>query len=254
MSDDPEFLSNTCQNEFRRLIVNFLFSIRLTNDMDVKKLIFPGACFFCLTKTNNAWCNDCEQDFMLNIARCPVCARKNTVNEICGTCLKQKPSFVRTKVLFNYQYPANHLIKAFKFNKRPELARCFANRFTKNILGRYTPPEILLPVPLHRKRQQERGYNQSLEFAKHIGKQLTIEVNTSLCKRIKNTDPQSTLPMKIRRKNVKGAFSLDKKEPLPKHIAIIDDVITTGSTVNELASLLERAGCKRIEIWAIART
>lgn len=220
--------------------------------MDVKKIFLPGACFFCLTKTNYAWCNDCERDFILETSRCPVCARNSALNETCGVCLKQRPVFVSTDVLFKYQYPASHLIKAFKFYMRPELARCFAERLAYKRIKNSTLPELMLPVPLHRKRQRQRGYNQALEFAVQISKHIGVEVDFSLCRRIKNTDPQSTLPMKIRRKNVEGAFCLNNKK-IPEHIAIVDDVITTGSTVNEIAGLLKKAGCKHIEIWAIAR-
>jgi len=220
--------------------------------MDVKKLIFSGACFFCLAKTTETWCKDCEKDFILDCRRCPVCAKERGQNEVCGACLHTPPNFIRTEILFNYQYPANYLIKAFKFNKRPELGRCFAEKFSKQLITRRSLPDILLPVPLHRKRQRQRGYNQSLEFAKQISKQLGIKINSALCSRIKNTDPQSTLAMKVRIKNVKNAFSLNNKQ-VPKHIALVDDVVTTGSTVNELARLLKKAGCERIEVWAIAR-
>ncbi len=221
--------------------------------MEVKQLFFSGACFFCLAKTECAWCKDCEQDFIRETQRCPICARYSLHHHICGSCLNQQPSFANTETLFSYQYPANHLIKAFKFNNRPELARRFADKLAKRIMEKGSVlPEIIIPVPLHRKRQRERGYNQSLEFAQQLGRRLGLKVNSSLCSRIINTNPQSTLPMKIRRKNVKGAFSLNSDQ-IPKHIALVDDVITTGSTINELSKLFKKAGCQRIDIWTIAR-
>jgi ComF family protein len=222
--------------------------------MEVKQLIFSGACFFCLAKTNDAWCIDCEQDIMRETPRCPVCARMSTKNNVCGACLKQKPLFDNTQILFNYQYPVNRLIKAFKFNSRPELAKCFAERLA-NKLMRQKPsaPEIIVPVPLHNKRQRARGYNQSLELARQLGHRLGSKVSHSLCSRTKNTGPQSTQSMKTRGTNVKNAFALSEGQ-IPKHIAIMDDVITTGSTVNELASLFKKAGCRHIDVWAVART
>lgn len=223
--------------------------------MEVKQLISAGSCFFCQVKTDAAWCKDCEQDFILELPRCPVCARKNTRDHVCGYCLNKPPSFSYTEVLFNYDYPANELIKAFKFNQRPELAKIFARRLAGKLNNKNLclQPPVLVPVPLHKKRQRQRGYNQSLEIARQLSKLLGLELNTSLCSRIKNTDPQSTLPMKTRKKNVAGAFSLITDQ-IPKHVAIIDDVITTGSTINELARLFKQGGCQRIDVWAIART
>jgi ComF family protein len=221
--------------------------------MDVEQLILPGACFFCLKKTNYAWCKNCEQDFILDISRCPVCARQTPHNAVCGACLMQLPDFTSAEVLFKYQYPVNYLIKAFKFYNRPELAHCFAEILANKIIEKAPLPKTIIPVPLHKKRQRERGYNQSQELAVQISKRLGLTLNPSLCRRIKNTDPQSTLPMKIRRKNVKDAFCLNSIL-IPKHIAIVDDVITTGSTINELARLLKKGGCQRIDVWAIART
>ncbi len=155
--------------------------------------------------------------------------------------------------MFDYQYPAKRLIQEFKFNRRPELARCFAKKIKKKLVCNRSLPEIIIPVPLHKIRQQERGYNQSLELAKNLAKQLDLIVDGSLCKRTKNTGPQSALSAEMRKNNVKGAFKLLKNYPL-NHIAIVDDVVTTGSTVNEVASLFIKAGCRRVEVWAIART
>ncbi len=221
--------------------------------MEVKQTFFSGACYFCQSKTDYTWCRDCERDFIQKTSRCPVCARFNQHANVCGNCLKNPPPFISTETLFNYVYPTNHLIKPFKFSNRPELANVFAEKLASILkLKRVMLPEFLVPVPLHRKRQRERGYNQSSQFAQQLGKQLGLTVNSSLCSRIKNTHPQSTLPMKTRRKNVKGAFCLNSNQ-VPKHIAIVDDVMTTGSTINEVAGLFSKAGCQRIDVWVIAR-
>ena len=221
--------------------------------MDAILRYLQGACFFCLAKTNKTWCDHCEYDFILDRTRCPICARNSSSGNPCGSCLKHQPFFTNTEVLFNYQYPGNHLIKAFKFNNRPELANIFAEKLTLKLNNAEPLPNALIPVPLHKYRQRERGYNQSLEFASSIGSLLGIPVNTTLCRRIINTERQSSLPMKTRKNNVKGAFKLNYTNPF-NHAAIVDDVITTGSTVNELASLLKKSGCRRVDVWAIART
>ncbi len=222
--------------------------------MDVKRMFFSGSCFFCLAQTNYIWCENCENDFIQETSRCPVCARLTDNSIVCGSCLSYKPTFTSTETLFSYQYPASDLIKAFKFQNRPEIAGCFAEKMANKLIRKNVLlPETIIPVPLHKNRQRARGYNQSLVFAKQVAKRLKLNVNTSLCSRIINTDPQSSLPMKTRRKNVKNAFELNQSKA-PDHIALVDDVITTGSTINEISLLLKKAGSTRIDIWSIART
>lgn len=220
--------------------------------MDVKRIYLEGACFFCLSETHMTWCKTCEQDIIHNVIRCQICARSSLTNKPCGNCIKCPPYFSQSLILFDYQYPANELIKAFKFGKRAELAFRFAEKFVERLINADKLPDSLIPVPLHKTRQRARGYNQSLELAKHISRMLNISLDTTSCKRIKNTETQSTLSTKARERNVKDAFILTN-HVLPKHVAIIDDVITTGSTVNEIARLLKRSGCEQVDVWAIAR-
>lgn len=226
--------------------------------MEFKNLISSfstkSACYFCLLPTNAAWCKQCELDFMEECIRCTICAKPHYAATICGKCLLDPPLFSTTTVLFNYAYPVKKIVLNFKFGKRAELSILFSEKLLVRIINKGDKlPETLIPVPLHKKRQAQRGYNQSLELAKNLSKKLGIPVSTGLCKRIVNTDPQSELPVKSRQKNVKDAFALNN-DNIPKHIAIIDDVITTGSTINEISKLFKKAGCERIDIWAIART
>lgn len=206
-----------------------------------------------MSNCSDVWCNSCEEDLIVSVERCPVCANRVDNNARCGACIKQPPDFTSAEVLFDYQYPVKRIIQAFKFNKRPELAACFAKKLTNKLMSKPKLPDIIVPVPLHKTRQQERGFNQSLELARSIAKRTGLSIDTALCKRIKNTGPQSSLTGQMRKNNVRGVFALTN-QCLPKHIAIIDDVVTTGSTVNEIASLFIKAGCHRIDVWAIART
>lgn len=219
--------------------------------MEVKNVI-SGNCYFCLAKTDAVWCSGCEKDFFCGISRCTKCGRECT-HSLCGQCIKHPPHFNKTQVLFNYQYPVNQIIKTFKFKNHPEFARILSGKLAIKLLNNHAAlPDVVVPVPLHKKRQRQRGYNQSLELAKQLRKIIGIKIENELCQKIRNTDPQSMLPIKHRRKNIKGAFVLNNT-PVPKHIAIVDDVITTGSTINELAGLFKKAGCETIEAWAIAR-
>ena len=116
-------------------------------------------------------------------------------------------------------------------------------------------PDILLPVPLHKKRIKTRGFNQSLELTRMIGEKLNIEAHRNSVKRIRDTHAQMKLPAKKRENNVKNAFALNtKKQNLKnKHVAIVDDVMTTGNTVNEVAKCIHLAGASRISVWCMAR-
>jgi ComF family protein len=112
-------------------------------------------------------------------------------------------------------------------------------------------PDMLLPVPLGRRRFRERGYNQAIELGRYVEKRIGIPLRADVVIRTRETREQAALEAKERRKNIRGAFAV--VHDVPAHVAIIDDVITTGSTVNELALTLKRAGARRVEVWAIAR-
>lgn len=155
--------------------------------------------------------------------------------------------------LFHYKKPIDRLITELKFHQKIIYARFFATCFIEKIkqLRHEKLPDLLIPVPLHRKRLQARGFNQALEIAKPIAKQFGIPLDFQCIERVKNTKPQTELPAKKRLKNVKNAFSI--KTPISaKHIAILDDVMTTGSTVNEMAKLLMANGVEKVEIWCCA--
>lgn len=221
--------------------------------MEAFRYFFPGSCNLCLSHTDYFWCESCENDLLFNIHnRCPVCANISANNLVCGNCIKNEPLFCRTEIFCAYQYPANQLIKKLKFDKRPEIAVAFANRFAEKLLQRPTLPQALIPVPLHRKRQRERGYNQSLVIANHLAKRLRLNVYNTLFTRNRATAPQSLLPVKHRKKNVANAFKINNRFKL-KRVALIDDVITTGATIHELVKLLKNH-CDEIEIWTIAKT
>lgn len=113
-------------------------------------------------------------------------------------------------------------------------------------------PQCLIAVPLHPKRLRERGYNQALEIARPLAKSLAIKLENNLCQRVKHTPPQTDLKLKDRRVNLRHAFHINTIKHY-RHIAIIDDVITTGQTVQELARVFRLAGVETIEVWAVAR-
>ena len=219
-------------------------------------------CLLCLNSTDNKHllCSGCENDLPKNTSHCVICsipipaAQTNKNRLVCGKCQKNPPNYTTSIIPHLYASPLKQLISQLKFHGNltyaPLLAQSFINllKSRKNNL-----PECIIPVPLHTQRLQERGFNQALELSRIISKQLNIPLDYSLCQRNKATPFQSGLSAKQRKQNLKNAFSVTKSHSY-KHVAIFDDVVTTGTTVNELARQLKQSGVEIIEVWAIART
>jgi ComF family protein len=172
---------------------------------------------------------------------------------LCGQCLQDPPSYDSAVSLFRYAYPADHLILRLKFQAQLHLARALGELLARHLKREMqTMPEIIIPVPLHRARLRERGFNQALEIARPIARSLSIPVDYKSCERVRKTSAQSLLPAAERRKNIKGAFRVTRLIAA-RHVAILDDVMTTGHTVQELAATLRKAGVERIDVWVVAR-
>lgn len=155
---------------------------------------------------------------------------------------------------FRYEEPLPALIGGAKFRSRLNLVRLLGQCLVRALRERGAEmPELILPVPLHPKRLRERGYNQSLEVARTVGRELSLPLDRGSCARILATAPQASLACKERRRNVRGAFRV-LRSPSARRIAILDDVVTTGSTVTELSMVLLKAGVERVDVWALART
>ena len=151
-----------------------------------------------------------------------------------------------------YSFPVDALIHGLKYEKNLSLAPLLSQALLHRVQDE-TPPELIIPMPLHPKRLAKRGFNQALEIAKPIAKALKIPLNWQACTRVKNTPPQITLPRKERHKNMKNAFSC-AEDFTGMHIAIVDDVITTGASVDTLATVLRDHGAHEVSVWAVART
>lgn len=243
-----------------------MFFIEITSRVNafikqIQNNILPKICSFCGSHTEQAYslCSYCEQNLPSLPDHCPRCAQflpATQSNLACGRCLKNPPPFEQTWVLFPYQPPIIHLIAQLKFHQQLPYANLLGGLFSKKIrqIG-YTKqplPEIILPVPLHRLRLQERGFNQAVEIARPIAKALRIPIDIHSTERIKHTRPQSTLPAAERRPNVHEAFKVNKNFS-GEHIAVIDDVMTTGLTLIELCKTLKKSGAGKIDVWCCAR-
>ncbi len=214
-----------------------------------------GQCFFCHADTHSGICNDCKQDLYAGARnRCPVCAVTTVTGKICGQCLLNPPIIDNTIVLTDYAYPFDRYVRTIKYDQKPELIRSVAADLARLIARQEEMlPDIIVPVPLHASRMRQRGFNQASLLARHLGQILGAPVIDTIVVRNRETRSQSGLDHKQRRKNVHDAFTLNNNTDAMR-IAICDDVITTGATINELGRLFRDRGCEDIQAWALART
>jgi ComF family protein len=146
------------------------------------------------------------------------------------------------------------MVAGAKFRGRLNLTRVLGLCLARSLqLKEAELPQVIIPVPLHPRRARERGYNQALEIARAAASRLQVEIDAGLCARTRSFTPQEGLEKAARRRNVRGAFAVTG-QLTARHLAILDDVVTTGSTAAELARALRRAGAKRVDLWAVART
>lgn len=230
----------------------------------VKKIvasILPRMCLLCHSSATTAFdlCQACYADLPFLHYTCPRCSHpfpRFSAEDRCDFCQKNAPlPFDRTFALFGYQQPITKLIMDLKFGQAlinaKLLGKLLGHRIQTDWYRKETLPELLIPMPLHPTRLKERGYNQAIEIAKAL-KFLGIPIDVNLTQRIKPTRPQATLSAAEREKNICDAFSVLK--PLKvHHIAVLDDVITTGSTLITFCRLLKNQGVPRIDVWCCAR-
>ena len=222
----------------------------------VQRGLFPATCVLCGCDASGELdlCAQCQADLPRIRRGCLRCGLPLTTEAEteCGACIADQPAFSRTLALFRYEDPVKHLIHALKFNRKLYVARVLGELMAQHYMQQDTRPDIILPVPLHSGRLRERGFNQALELARPVAARLRIPLNIHACTRTRSTAAQSDLPADQRAKNIKGAFEL--REPLKvRRVAIIDDVMTTGATSDELARTLVAGGVEDVQVWVCAR-
>ncbi len=221
-------------------------------------------CMLCLNPgvtTTLGLCDACHADLPWQGMHCRQCALPlPTADARCGHCLTQPPSFAQTVSPFLYRFPVDSLIPAFKYHDQLTYGRMLANLLLEAVQHHYAEhsqalPDLLLPMPLHRTRLARRGYNQALELARPLAKSLNIPLDYSNLIRTRSTRPQQGLDAPARRQNLLGAFRCRNPDSLRGlHLALIDDVMTTGTTADEASRTLLGAGAASVSIWCVART
>ncbi len=230
-------------NNWRNIIQDCLLppTCLLCSEPGIDSLDICAACRNELP-ANNHCCSHCRQPFIPAIPHL----------SLCGQCQKQQFIFDETHSPFIYAGAIPHLIQTLKFNGHQENARLLGALLADSVYANIDKPDYILPVPLHKHRYRERGFNQSIEIAKEVARRLKIPLDLTSCQRQNNTVPQTELSAKQRRKNLRNAFMINRPLSI-QHVAIIDDVMTTGTTANELAKTLKKAGVKRVDVWVCAR-
>lgn len=201
----------------------------------------------------HAACDGCLADLPLTVASdvCPQCGQAGSGGATCGRCLKHPPEFTRTFAALDYRFPADAVLQRYKYAGDFSLTPLLAFALTQRLA---TAPRVdmILVAPLAATRLRERGFNQVLELAKPVARALAIKLEAHALTKPKGTAHQAELPFKARKANIRGAFACAIK--LPKRVAIVDDVMTTGATMNELAKVARAAGAEDVSAWVLLRT
>jgi ComF family protein len=213
------------------------------------RFLFGGSCFLCRGRARELLCAQCDAELpRLDFALCPRCALASPNGAVCGRCLASPPAYDATRAALAYDFPADALVHSLKFRGELALAPLLAS-----LLGQCIRDDVVdhvVAVPLSPRRLRERGYNQSVELARHLRRDV---LDVGLCERARDGRPQIELPHDERQRNVRGAFRCTRRL-VGARIAVVDDVMTTGATLNELARTLKAAGAVHVVNWVVART
>jgi ComF family protein len=235
--------------------------VKLNNWLiNIQDWLLPRLCPACgtLSGAGRDLCFKCESALPAIRHACPRCAEILEValphGTECGACQRRPPAFARTIALFHYASPVDYLVRKLKFSHELGIARTLGGRLAARLADETSRPDVIIPIPLHSARLRERGYNQSLEIARPVARRIDIPLDYLSLVRARATAPQAGLELRERRKNLKNAFVVRHPDRVRgKHIALVDDVMTTGSTAQAAARALRTAGAADISIWVIAR-
>ncbi|MCP4188256.1 MAG: ComF family protein [Gammaproteobacteria bacterium] len=218
-------------------------------------LLDPQLCPGCAARLDHhqIFCTACRQRLKPINNPCRLCGLENqSQDDTCAACLYDPPHWQHLLTPFQYQGLTRELLMRFKFSESLYLANTLVKTAIHYFELQKPQPEVLLPVPLHHDRLMQRGYNQAFEIAQLLSRELNIKVDTQSLQRLRHTEAQAGLTAYAREKNILNAFGCRK--PLGyQHVAVVDDIVTTGATANEITRVLHRAGVETIEIWALAR-
>lgn len=230
------------------------FGAALHNLAALAGRVLPLRCLLCREEGEEGLdlCGACRRVLPANFNACVRCALPLPVPAVCGHCLRRPPPLQSAHAAFLYVPPLDQLLPRYKFHHDLAAGRLLAQLMAHAFAG-LERPQALVPVPLHRGRLRERGYDQALELARPIASTLRLPLRTDLLRRVQATSAQSRLDAAARRRNLHGAFRVADRY-VPSHVVLVDDVMTTGATLHAAAAALRRAGMARVDAWVCART
>ncbi len=237
-----------CQPDARKLVYNWLNNEQIC-------LLCDGHC-----QGERPICAPCEAELPWLEGQCRICALPlPTSGMICGECQTKPPYFDQVQTPWHYGFPIDALITRFKHHGKWPLGRLLGTLLSHHLQNAFAHglprPELLLPVPLGKQRLRQRGFNQAQMLADWLQAQLQLPTQSHLLCRERETDAQQELDAAARQRNLRNAFALsDPSAVKGKHLAVVDDVLTTGATANSLARLLKKAGARRVDVYCLART
>jgi ComF family protein len=221
----------------------------------LQRFVLPFHCLLCGGAGSDGLdlCRDCAAELPRNRRCCARCALPMAESAaLCGQCQRRPPPWDAAWAPFRYAWPLDRLEARFKFGGDLAAGRVLSALWLREMPAAMHP-ELIVPMPLHRQRLRERGYNQALELARPLARALQVPLRPAWLLRERGTAAQTELGAAARRRNVRRAFATRAGVAWPEHVALLDDVMTTGATLAECARTLRRAGVKRIDVWALAR-
>lgn len=249
----------------KKLSTKFHF---LVNNSQIFDIFRQKTCMLCdqITDNKSGICEPCTEDLAWNKVGCQICSfplyRQDETfysdSLICGECLTSPPPFTMSIIPFTYSFPINKLVQNLKYGKELYWLKPLSKMFTHYLhdkYHKYPKPDLLIPVPMHKNKLKLRGYNQAELLAKEISRLTDIPSKSGLLRKTKESKDQASLNKTQRLKNLKKCFALPDSEHLEgKHIALIDDVMTTKATSEICSQLLLENGATRVDVWCLART
>ncbi|WP_226905481.1 ComF family protein [Legionella antarctica] len=219
-------------------------------------LRLPSICILCnqFHKSTLAVCSSCIEFIKPLGPACQHCATPLPDKDypVCGQCIQKPPHFDRALVNYRFEEPLRSLLHHFKYNNGLYLSSFLSQIMLHSAQNQSISAQCLIPVPMHSKRLKQRGFNQAALLAKRLARKLNLPYDATTCQKIINTTPQASLNSEQRKKNLHHAFHAG---PLPyEHVILIDDLLTTGCTANELARTIKKTGVQKVDLWCCART